>query len=104
MAPLELELAFLYLFSRRGRGHRSRLVRVTAIGLAFGAAALVLTLALLSGFQQAIRREIRAASPGFLAVRKDGEESPGPSRWPRDWPDSTAWPGPSRADGERPGS
>lgn len=66
--PFELELALLYLFSRRGRGHRSRLVRVTAVGLAFGAFALVVTLSLLGGFQEAIRGEMRATAPG-VAVR-----------------------------------
>ncbi len=75
--PFELELAALYLFSRRGRGHRSRLVRITALGLAFGSLALVVTLSLLAGFQEAIRREIRAAAPGFTVRSEAGDEFPG---------------------------
>lgn len=59
----ELFLAWRYLRSTRSDAFISLLSRITALGLALGVAALVLALALLSGFQNVLVTDLRQHTP-----------------------------------------
>lgn len=61
--PFSLLLALRYLRSTRRDAFISFLSATAAGGLALGSAALVLALAALSGFQQALKREVLARTP-----------------------------------------
>jgi lipoprotein-releasing system permease protein len=62
-APFPVLLALRYLRSTRRDAFASFLSAVAAGGIALGVAALVLSLALLSGFQAAVRGEVLARTP-----------------------------------------
>jgi lipoprotein-releasing system permease protein len=56
--PLELFIALRYLTASRRRAHVALISLISVLGLAVGVAALVISLALLSGFQDRIRRQM----------------------------------------------
>jgi lipoprotein-releasing system permease protein len=86
-APFELHLALRYLRFHRGSAFLSLITLISAAGVAVGTAALVIALALMSGFQKDLRDRILRGSahltvmsvggstfeldPGFLARLED---------------------------------
>ena len=64
--PLPLVLALRYLRSTRRDAFASFLSAVAAGGLALGVTALVLSLAVISGFQEALRGELLSRTPQIL--------------------------------------
>ena len=64
--PVPVLLALRYLRSTRRDAFASFLSAVAAGGLAIGVAALILSLALLSGFQEALRSELISRTPQLL--------------------------------------
>jgi lipoprotein-releasing system permease protein len=56
--PFELFVAVRYLTASRRRAHVALISLISVLGLAVGVAALVISLALLSGFQDRIRRQM----------------------------------------------
>src|SRR5262245_29677783 len=54
----ETEVALRYLAASRRRAHIALIATISIVGLAVGVAALVVSLALLSGFQDRIRRQM----------------------------------------------
>src|SRR5512134_2761411 len=61
--PFPALLALRYLRSTRRDAFASFLSAVAAIGLALGVAALILSLAVISGFQSALRSELLGRTP-----------------------------------------
>lgn len=64
--PLPLLLALRYLKSTRRDAFASFLSAVAAGGIGLGVAALILSLAVISGFQEALRGEVLARTPQIL--------------------------------------
>ena len=73
MLPVEFFIAFRYLKARK-KGFFSLLTTFIAIGgTSLGVAALVVTLAVMSGFQGDIRNKILGIQPHIVVIRIDGE-------------------------------
>jgi lipoprotein-releasing system permease protein len=74
--PYELFLALRYLRSRR----RRRLARITAVlavvGITFGVAALIVSLALANGFRDEMRDKILRGTAHVTVMRADGQPLP----------------------------
>jgi lipoprotein-releasing system permease protein len=70
--PLPVTLALRYLRSTRRDAFASFLSAVAAGGIALGVAALVLSLAVISGFQEALRSEILGRTPQILVTLPAG--------------------------------
>ncbi len=68
----ETELAARYLVGLRRRTHVATVTAISLVGLALGVMALILTLALLEGFQSTIRRELVARSAHARVVPARG--------------------------------
>lgn len=64
--PLPVTLALRYLRSTRRDAFASFLSAVAALGIALGVTALVLSLAVISGFQEALRAELLGRTPQLL--------------------------------------
>ncbi len=72
--PYEPYLALRYLRFHRGRTFLSVITLISVAGVTVGAAALVIALALMTGFQQDIRQRIQSGS-AHLTVLSPGETS-----------------------------
>jgi lipoprotein-releasing system permease protein len=70
--PLPVTLALRYLRSTRRDAFASFLSAVAAGGIALGVAALVLSLAVISGFQEALRGELLGRTPQLLVELPPG--------------------------------
>lgn len=70
--PLELSIALRYLAASRKRAHVAVLSAISIGGLAVGVAALVLSIALLTGFQDRIRERLSRSTPHLLVVPASG--------------------------------
>lgn len=68
--PFELTTAFRYLAMVRKRRHTAFLALISTLGLAVGVAALLISIALLSGLQGQIKGRMMAASPNLLIEPK----------------------------------
>jgi lipoprotein-releasing system permease protein len=71
--PVELFLGFRYLRSRGQRTNMSLFVWIGVGGVFLGVAALILVLAVMTGFQDAIRDRIIAANPHLLVFQTTGQ-------------------------------
>jgi lipoprotein-releasing system permease protein len=71
--PVELFLGFRYLRSRGQRTNLSLFVWIGVGGVFLGVAALILVLAVMTGFQDAIRDKIIAANPHLLIFQTGGQ-------------------------------
>ncbi|MBI2216407.1 MAG: ABC transporter permease [Candidatus Rokubacteria bacterium] len=71
--PVELFLGFRYLRSRGQRTNLSLFVWIGVGGVFLGVAALILVLAVMTGFQDAIRDKIIAANPHLLIFKSGGQ-------------------------------
>ena len=70
--PLELFIAFRYLKARR-RGVFTLITTIIAVGgITLGVAALIITLAVMSGFHRDIREKILGLQPHIIALKEDG--------------------------------
>ena len=67
--PFPVLLALRYLRSTRRDAFASFLSLVAAVGLALGVMALILSLALISGFQEALRGELLGRTPEIEVVQ-----------------------------------
>ncbi len=74
----ETFIALRYLASSRKRAHVALISTISILGLAVGVAALIISLALLSGFQDRIRAEMALRSPHLVVspVRGDRLDDP----------------------------
>ena len=70
--PLELSIALRYLAASRKRAHVAVLSAISVGGLAVGVAALVLSISLLTGFQDRIRERLSRSTPHLLVVPAAG--------------------------------
>jgi len=70
--PLELAIAWRYLASSRRRAHVALVSAISVGGLAVGVAALVLSIALLTGFQDRIRERLARDTPHLLVGPASG--------------------------------
>ena len=70
--PLELSIAWRYLVASRRRAHVAVVSAIAVGGLAVGVAALVLSIALLTGFQDRIRERLSRDTPHLLVVPAEG--------------------------------
>jgi len=75
----ELHLARRYLLGLRRRTHVATVTLISMVGLGLGVLALVVTLALLDGFQSTIRSEIVARAAHARVVPLDGRQLVDPS-------------------------
>lgn len=66
--PLELSIALRYLAASRKRAHVALLSAISVGGLAVGVAALVLSIALLTGFQDRIRERLARETPHLVVT------------------------------------
>ncbi|MBI1735145.1 MAG: ABC transporter permease [Candidatus Rokubacteria bacterium] len=71
--PFELFLGFRYLRSRGQRTNLSLFVWIGVGGVFLGVAALIVVLAVMTGFQDAIRDKIIAANPHLLVFQSGGK-------------------------------
>lgn len=78
--PLELSIALRYLAASRKRAHVAVLSAISIGGLAVGVAALVLSIALLTGFQDRIRERLSRSTPHLLVVPASGVFLDDPAR------------------------
>src|SRR5512141_2039596 len=62
----EVFIALRYLMTSRKRAHVALISTISVAGLAVGVAALVISLALLSGFQDRIRSQMALRSPHLV--------------------------------------
>jgi len=76
----ELHLARRYLIGLRRRTHVATVTLISMAGLGLGVLALVVTLALLEGFQSSIREEIVARAAHARVVPVDGRRLADPAR------------------------
>ncbi|MEA2488279.1 MAG: lipoprotein-releasing system permease protein, partial [Acidobacteriota bacterium] len=67
---LETSIAKRYLWNARKQRHTAFLSSISILGLAVGVAALLISIALLSGLQGQIKRQLIASSPQVLAEPK----------------------------------
>jgi lipoprotein-releasing system permease protein len=74
----EVFIALRYLASSRRRAHVALISAISILGLAVGVAALIISLALLSGFQDRIRAQMALRSPHLVVspVRGDRLDDP----------------------------
>jgi len=77
--PAELHLARRYLLGLRRRTHVATVTLISMVGLGLGVLALVVTLALLDGFQSTIRAEIVNRAAHARVVPIDGRQLENPS-------------------------
>jgi lipoprotein-releasing system permease protein len=77
--PAELHLARRYLVGLRRRTHVATVTLISMVGLGLGVLALVVTLALLDGFQWTIRSEIVNRAAHARVVPLDGRKLENPS-------------------------
>jgi len=75
--PLELSIAWRYLAASRKRAHVAVVSAIAVGGLAVGVAALVLSIALLTGFQDRIRERLSRDTPHLLVTPARGADLPG---------------------------
>jgi lipoprotein-releasing system permease protein len=78
--PLELSIAWRYLAASRKRAHVAVVSAIALGGLAVGVAALVLSIALLTGFQDRIRERLSRDTPHLLVLPASGTSLPGAAR------------------------
>jgi lipoprotein-releasing system permease protein len=76
----ELHLARRYLLGLRRRTHVATVTLISMVGLGLGVLALVVTLALLEGFQSSIREEIVAKAAHARVLPIDGRRLADPAR------------------------
>lgn len=69
-------VVFRYLLGLSRRTHVAVVSAISFVSLALGAAALVLTLGLLEGFQGTVREELRKSGPHALLVPASGDKLP----------------------------
>ena len=74
--PLELSIAWRYLVASRRRAHVALVSAIALGGLAVGVAALVLSIALLTGFQDRIRERLSRDTPHLLVTPGRGAVLP----------------------------
>lgn len=74
--PLELSIAWRYLAASRKRAHVAVVSAIALGGLAVGVAALVLSIALLTGFQDRIRERLSRDTPHLLVLPARGTTLP----------------------------
>src|SRR5262245_36270263 len=67
--PFELFLALRYLRFHRGRTFLSLITLISILGVAVGTAALVIALALMSGFLEDVRERIYSGSAHLTVLR-----------------------------------
>jgi len=70
--PLELSIAWRYLAASRKRAHVALVSAIALGGLAVGVAALILSIALLTGFQDRIRERLSRDTPHLLVTPAQG--------------------------------
>lgn len=70
--PLPLAIALRYLAASRRRAHVAVISLISIFGLALGVAALIISLALLTGFQDKIRGGLAARTPHLLVLPARG--------------------------------
>jgi lipoprotein-releasing system permease protein len=73
-------IAFRYLLSSRRRAHVALISTISMLGLAVGVAALVISLSLLSGFQDRIRAQMAERSPHLRVSPSRGAVLADPDR------------------------
>src|SRR6266496_1645273 len=69
----ETFIALRYLASSRKRAHVALISAISVLGLAVGVAALIISLALLSGFQDRIRAQMALRSPHLVVSPVRGD-------------------------------
>jgi lipoprotein-releasing system permease protein len=74
----EVFIALRYLSASRKRAHVALISTISVLGLAVGVAALVISLALLSGFQDRIRAQMAIRSPHVVVSPERGDRLPDP--------------------------
>ncbi len=78
--PAELHLARRYLVGLRRRTHVATVTLISMVGLGLGVLALVVTLALLEGFQASIREEIVSRAAHARVTPLEGRRLPDPEK------------------------
>jgi lipoprotein-releasing system permease protein len=73
-------VAFRYLAASRKRAHVALISTISVTGLAVGVAALVISLSLLSGFQDRIRAQMADRTPHLVVSPARGDRLPDPER------------------------
>jgi lipoprotein-releasing system permease protein len=76
----EVFIALRYLSASRKRAHVALISTISVLGLAVGVAALVISLALLSGFQDRIRAQMAIRSPHVVVSPERGDRLAEPER------------------------
>jgi len=76
--PFELSVALRYLAASRRRAHVAVISAISIGGLAVGVAALVVSIALLTGFQDKIRERLARVTPHLLIEPVRASEFPDP--------------------------
>src|ERR1700693_1797917 len=76
----EVFIALRYLSASRKRAHVALISTISVLGLAVGVAALVISLALLSGFQDRIRAQMAIRSPHVVVSPERGDKLTDPQR------------------------
>jgi lipoprotein-releasing system permease protein len=76
----EVSIALRYLAASRKRAHVALISTISILGLAVGVAALVISLALLSGFQDRIRSQMAMRSPHLVVSPARGDRLADPDR------------------------
>jgi lipoprotein-releasing system permease protein len=76
----ETSVALRYLATSRHRAHVALIATISIVGLAVGVAALVVSLALLSGFQDRIRRQMTERTAHLRVAPAQGTALPDPDR------------------------
>jgi lipoprotein-releasing system permease protein len=76
----ESSIALRYLAASRRRAHVALITTISILGLAVGVAALVISLSLLSGFQDRIRSQMAQRSPHLRVSPARGAVVPDPAR------------------------
>jgi lipoprotein-releasing system permease protein len=71
--PVELFIALRYLSASRKRAHVALVSAISVAGLALGVAALVVSIALLTGFQDKIRTRLAANTPHLVVEPSSSE-------------------------------
>ncbi len=76
----EVFVALRYLTTSRRRAHVALISTISVLGLAVGVAALIISLALLSGFQDRIRAQMALRSPHLVVSPARGDRLEDPQR------------------------
>src|ERR1700719_551191 len=74
----EVFVALRYLIASRRRAHVALISTISVLGLAVGVAALVISLSLLSGFQDRIRAQMADRSPHLVVSPERGDRLANP--------------------------